>query len=121
VKRKLSLQFFGCYSKRAPGPDGMPFLFYQKFWDVVKGDLVNLFSDFFVGRLDLFRLNFAMLTLNPKVEEASKMRNFRPISLLNCTLKIFCRVLTCRLERISQRLVAKEQNAFIRGNCGDSS
>jgi hypothetical protein len=35
--------------------------------------------------LDLFILNFACLTLIPKVEEAMEMRNFRPISLLNCS------------------------------------
>jgi hypothetical protein len=34
---------------------------------------------------------------------------------LNCSFKIFSKVLTIRLENVSQRLVAKEQSAFIRG------
>jgi hypothetical protein len=63
----------------------------------------------------LFRLNFAMLTLIPKVEDAIDMKMFRPISLLNCSLKIFSKVLTIRLEKVSHRLIAKEQSAFIRG------
>jgi hypothetical protein len=58
----------------------------------VKGDILNMFSDFYEGRLDLFRLNFAMLTLIPKVEDATEMKLFRPISLLNCSFKIFSKV-----------------------------
>jgi hypothetical protein len=40
---------------------------------------------------------------------------FRPISLLNCRFKIFGKLLSIRLERICCRLIAKEQNTFIRG------
>jgi hypothetical protein len=66
------------------------------------------------NKLDLFRLNFATLTLIPKVEDASEMRNFRPISLLNYSFKIFGRLLTTILEKIYDRIVAQEQCAFIR-------
>jgi hypothetical protein len=42
----------------------MRFLFFfQKFWDIVKGDIVDMFQDFYNGNLDLYRLNFALLTL----------------------------------------------------------
>jgi hypothetical protein len=67
---------FSCYAEGGPGPDVLSFLFYLKFWDLVKGDIVKLFDDFYSGRLDLFRLNFSMLTLIPKVEDVSEMRFF---------------------------------------------
>jgi hypothetical protein len=85
-----------------------------KFWDVTKGDILKMFDDFCAGKY-LFRLNFAILTLIPKVDDASKMKLFRPISFLNCSFKIFSKILTLRLERLNQRLVAKKQSAFIRG------
>lgn len=65
--------------------------------------------------MDLCRLNFAMITLIPKVEGASNMKFFRPISLINCSFKIFSKILTLRLGKVSDRLVAKSQSAFIKG------
>jgi hypothetical protein len=78
---------FRSYSNGAPGPDGFTFLFYQHFWDLVKNDIMAMFRDFSAGKLDLFRLNFAILTLIPKEPDASAMKKFRPISLLNCIFK----------------------------------
>jgi mannosylglycoprotein endo-beta-mannosidase len=57
------------------------------FWDILKEDLVKLFEEFYKGSLDLYRLNCAVMTLIPKVEEARDIKNFRPISLINCSLK----------------------------------
>jgi hypothetical protein len=42
------------YADRDPGPDGIPFLLYQQFWEVVKSDLN--FEDFHKGRLDQVKL-----------------------------------------------------------------
>jgi hypothetical protein len=89
-------------------------LFYQNFWDIIKDDLMNLIRAFHTGELDLFRINFSTLTLTPKVENDNEMRCFRSISLLNCSFKIFGKLLTSRLEKVCGRLVEQEQSAFIR-------
>ena len=39
---------------KAPGPDGFPSEFYQNFWEVIKPDLLLLFSDLHAGQLELF-------------------------------------------------------------------
>ena len=106
---------WSCYVDGAPGPDGLSFLFYQKFWNLIKNDVVHLFNDFHRGDLDLKRLNFALVTLIPKVGEATNMKQFRPISLLNCSFKIFSKLLTLRLTFVVQRIVAPTQSAFIKG------
>jgi hypothetical protein len=85
---------FSCYAEGAPDPNGLSFLLYHKFWDTIKGDIMNMFLDFYEGCLDLFRLNFFMLI--HKVEDATEMKLFRPISLLNCSFKFFSKVLTIR-------------------------
>jgi hypothetical protein len=106
---------FGSYADGAPGPDGLSFMFYQTYWDIVKGDLIDMFNNWYTDNLDLYRLNFAMITLIPKENEARSMKKFRPISLLNCSFKIFTKVLTNRLASIINRLISYHQSAFIRG------
>jgi hypothetical protein len=114
-EKEVREDVFSCYPEGAPGPDGLPSLFFQKYWEIVKGDVMRLVKRFLEGTLDLFRLNFAAITLIPKVDDVADMKNFRPINLLNCSFKIFSKLLTIRLERVCQRIIDKEQNAFIRG------
>jgi hypothetical protein len=47
----------------APGSDGLPAEFFQKFWDLIQLDVWNLFKDFYDGNLDIERLNYGMITL----------------------------------------------------------
>jgi hypothetical protein len=41
-------------------------MFYQKLWDIIKEDLIAMFIAWFRDDPDLFRLNFAIITLTPK-------------------------------------------------------
>ena len=111
-EEEIKRAVFESYSDGAPGPDGVPFFFYQHFWDLVKKDLIAMFEVFHKGELAIHRLNFAMLTLIPKEVDASCMKKFKPISLLNCGFKIFTKVLTDRMAKILQRLIASNQSDF---------
>jgi hypothetical protein len=51
------------------------------------------------------------------LEDAANKKEIRPFSLLNYSFKIFDKLLTIRVENFCQRLIAKEQSAFIRGRC----
>ena len=79
---------FGSYADGAPGPDGFRFLFYQTFWEVIKGDLMRLVNSFWENNLDLDRLNYAIITLIPKEPDAKTLEKFRPINLINCSLNV---------------------------------
>lgn len=72
-------------------------------------------SAFHRGELNLSRLNFALITLIPKENEARHVKKFRPISLLNCSFKIFSKLLANRLDRIAHRLISHQQSALIQG------
>jgi hypothetical protein len=106
---------FGSYAEGSPGPDGFSFLFYQVFWDIIKCDLMKLVKCFEANMLNLDRLNFAMITLLPKEPDAKTLKKFRPISLLNCSFKIFGKLLNNRLIKVANRLIASNQTAFIKG------
>lgn len=113
-EEELKEVVFGSYGEGAPGPDGLPFLFYQKFWEIVKGDLCRMCQALYDDKLDLYRLNFAMIALIPKEENAREMKKFRPISLLNCSFKIFSKLLTNRLGVVCQRLIAEQRSLLSR-------
>jgi hypothetical protein len=73
---------------------------------VIKKDFIEMFEDFHKEELDLCRLNFALLTIIPKVNAARTMNKFMPISLPNCSYKIFTKVLTNRVGRVIDKLIA---------------
>jgi hypothetical protein len=56
-----------------------------------------------------------MITLIPKQNEAKNLKKFRPISLVNCTFKIFAKALNNRLIAIADSLISANQTAFIKG------
>jgi mannosylglycoprotein endo-beta-mannosidase len=58
---------------KAPEPYGFPAEFYQKFWPVIKVDLMALFVQLKNGDLPLYKLNFGVITLLPKKEDASRI------------------------------------------------
>jgi exonuclease III len=100
---------------KAPGPDGFPAEFYQVFWEVIKDDLLSLFHDFHNENLDLFSLNFGIITLIPKLQGATTIRQFRPICVLNVSFKIFTKVGTNRLNKVAKTVVRPTQTAFMPG------
>jgi hypothetical protein len=97
TKEEVKIAVFGSYSDGAPSPDGLSFLFYQKFWGLVKDDMMAMFANLYGDKLDVYRLNFALITIIPKEKDDGSMNKFRPISLLNCSYKIFTKVLTNRM------------------------
>jgi hypothetical protein len=112
---EVRVALFSSYADGAPGPDGLPFLFYQVFWDTVKADLLNLVNSFENNNLNLERINYALITLIPKEPDAKILKKFRPISLLNCSFKLFSKLLNNRLMNVANRLIATNQTAFIKG------
>jgi hypothetical protein len=105
---------FSLKHNRAPGPDSIPAEFFQEFWNTIKSDLFNLFQDFHDGALNIERLNFGMVTLIPKVPNATDIKAFRPICLLNVCYKIITKVLTNRLACCINNVVSDFQCGFIK-------
>lgn len=60
-------------------------------------------------------LNQALLTLLPKLADASQLGDYRPISLIHLVAKLFAKVLSLRLAPKLTDMVSRNQNAFIAG------
>lgn len=100
---------------KAPGPDGFNLTFYQRFWEVIKEDLVNIFTDLFNGTLDSGPMDYSYVCLVPKKEGAKSASEFRPISLINGVQKIVSKVLANRLEGMMDAIISPTQAAFLKG------
>jgi hypothetical protein len=89
---------FSCNPNKSPDPDGFSFQFYQSCWDLIVDDVMSLINAFYIHELDLARINLASITLIPKKHDAVTITQFRPISLINCSMKILTKLLTERLS-----------------------
>lgn len=98
---------FSTGKNTAPGPDHFPVEFFQECWEIIKCDMMALFNDFFHEQLDVNRINYGVITLLPKLKEANKIQQYRPICLLNVKCKIFTKVLTIRMENVMGRIISR--------------
>jgi hypothetical protein len=76
---------------------------------------MDMIHEFWKHELDVDRLNYGVITLIPKIKEASKIQQYRPICLLNVSYKIITKPLMLRFEDCMSRIINKSQNAFIKG------
>jgi hypothetical protein len=88
----------------APGPDGFSTSFFKNFWEHLKGVIFEMLQQLHRGHLDLARLNYGIIVLLSKIKGANKIRQYRPICLLNVIYKIIIKVLTVRLNAVFNKL-----------------
>jgi hypothetical protein len=99
---------------KAPGPDGFNGLFLKKCWHIVKQDFYSLYWNFYEGLVNLESINSSYITLVPKKENPDTVNDFRPIVLMNISLKLLTKLLADRLQGVILRLVHQNQYGFIR-------
>ena len=78
---------------KSPGSDGLPMEFRGAFWDLLGGDVVNVFNSSLEAGLSPFSQREALIALIFKKEDRLDHKNWRPISLLNDDYKLSARVL----------------------------
>ncbi|GKD42482.1 hypothetical protein Tco_1267127, partial [Tanacetum coccineum] len=88
-----------CGSQKAPGPDGVSFMFVKKYWDIMKIDIQNFVMRFFSSSSFPPGTNSSFFTLIPKVSNPPYIKDFRPISLIGFQYKIVAKILANRLSK----------------------
>ena len=97
---------------KAPGPDGMPPLFYQHFWSMMQHDVTSAILSWLNSGILPEPINHTLITLIPKIANPEHMSEFHPISLCNVLYKIYSKVLTNRLKKFLPSLISEHQSAF---------
>ena len=106
---------FSIHPEKAPGPDGITALFYQKYWRTIGLQVIKMVQDFFNSDYFDPQLNETNICLIPKTERSRDMTNFRPISLCNVCYKIISKILCQRLQRYLPNIISETQSAIVAG------
>ncbi len=100
---------------RSPGLDGLPPEFYISFWSQLGPLLLNMINFSISKGSFSTSSNVAIISLllkkdKPPIDYAS----YRPLSLLNCEIKIYAKVLASWLEQCMPHLIHHDQTGFIK-------
>jgi len=96
-------------NNKSPRPDGFTNEFYKKCWPIIKADFYNVCKDFLDSSLCLRSINSSHISLIPKVDSPSSISDYRPISLLNSSVKLITKLLANRLQPLITGIVHKNQ------------
>nr|GEU95546.1 RNA-directed DNA polymerase, eukaryota, reverse transcriptase zinc-binding domain protein [Tanacetum cinerariifolium] len=80
----------------------------------VRMDVTKL-QEFYVSGHITSGCNSLFITLTPKYENPTLIKDFRPISLIDLQYKIISKLLADRLVKVVDSVVSPEQSAFIKG------
>ena len=83
---------------KAPELDEFTTTFWPSSWDIVRGEVMGMFKDFFANGKFVCNINFTFLVLIPKKGVAEDLMDFTPISLVGGFYKILSKVLANRLK-----------------------
>lgn len=95
---------------KAPGPDGMPSVFYKRFWNLVGEKVKREVLDFLNGGNMPQGWNDTVIVLIPKTKQPERLKDLRPISLCNVLYKLISKVLSNRLKSyfsLTERLCSR--------------
>uniref|UniRef100_A0A8C5Q4M0 Reverse transcriptase domain-containing protein n=1 Tax=Leptobrachium leishanense TaxID=445787 RepID=A0A8C5Q4M0_9ANUR len=99
---------------KAPGPDGLPSMYYKRFGATLVPPLVTTLNSLLENHSLHPHTQAATIVVLPKGgKDPMLCSSYRPISLLNCDLKFFATALAQRLHAVLPLLVQKDQVGFI--------
>ena len=98
---------------KAPGPDGMPPLFFQHFWPTVNSIVIQTVLGFLNHGIAPPKFHETHIVLIPKTKDPISVTDYRPISLCNVVYKLASKAVANRLKVVLQDIIGENQSAFI--------
>lgn len=100
---------------KSPILDGFHISFYQRNWDIVGVEVIQVAKELFNKGKLLKKWNTTFLTLIPKIQETKDFKAFRPIYFCNVVYKIITKILVEIMKPIMNLLISKEHDGFVGG------
>ncbi|KAL0451703.1 UNVERIFIED_CONTAM: hypothetical protein Slati_1148400 [Sesamum latifolium] len=100
---------------KSPGSDGMPPVFYQRFWYIVGRSTTDCVLNLLNNQSFSPDLNFTHIVLIRKCNKPKNIIQFRLISLCNVVFKLATKIIANRLKPLLHHTISPSQSAFIPG------
>ena len=98
-----------------PGTAGLPCEFYKVFWNDLAGILVSALNHSFETVMLSISQRRGIVKLIPKKDADLKLvKNWRPITLLNCDYKIATKAIASRIKTLLPNLISDDQTGFVK-------
>ena len=102
-------------SNKSPDTDGFPAEFYRVFWDYVKPFLLNALNCSYTnGHLSIMQRKGLIALVPKKNKPANLLKNWRPITLLNCDYKITAKSMANRIKKVLLKIINNDQTGFLK-------
>ena len=103
-------------TEKTLGTDGLPAEFYKVFWKDISAVLIRALNYAYETRQFSVTQKRGIIKLIPKKDaEPFFIKNWRPLTLLNCDYKIAAKSIANRLKPSLPNLINYDQTGFIKG------
>lgn len=99
-KEEIEISIKQMALSKAPSSDGVQAMFYQRYWDIIGEDTINMCLGVLNNGEDISPINHTFITLIPKVPKPTRMSEFRVISLWNVDYNIIAKTIANRLTKV---------------------
>ncbi len=100
----------------APGPDGIPYVVYKKFWNIAGPIVMNAWEHSLItNKLTLSHSESAITLLPKEGKDTEDIKNWRPITLSNCDSKIITKALAMKISKTLDSIIDPSQTAYVPG------
>jgi hypothetical protein len=101
-------------TNKSPRHDGFNSDFLKRCWQTMSQDFFELCQGFYEGNICMQSINGSHVVLIPKIDNPTKVGDYSPISLLNCSIKLLIKILANGLQKVITKIVHRNQYGFIK-------
>ena len=102
--------------EKTPGTDRLPAEFYKTFWSELASSLISALNySYDQGTLSVSQRRGIIKLIPKKDADPHFIKNWRPLTLLNCVYKIATKAIANRIKTVIPKRINNDQTGFLKG------